>query len=712
MRGSSIKIHFIKYLSFVLLFFSLAAFGQETIVLTNNYEIKPIGQSIAIFEDKTTTKTFEEISKPEFDTAFRKSTNDIPNFNLTKSVFWIKIKVTNQSDFNNWYLENTNASADHFNIYLPKPDGTFKETKSGFHVLLRNRDIKVRHPLFPLDIPKDSTITFYVKLSADVPLQAYLSIGKLDELMENYHVNDILHGGFFGLLFMLIIYNLFIYFSVKDKVYLFYMAYVISNGFFISFTLGYSIHLPDWAQFIFHKHPAWVPLCLGCTSCLFAIVFLDMKNNYKTGYRITIGMLVLFISVLICDFAGLKREAIMLVQLFGLVFSVISFLIGIKVLRKGYRPARFYLIGWTFYLAGLFTYISADLQLIPFNNFTHNAVEIGTAIEAVLLSMAIGDKISNYKKDKEIAQEEALEAAQQNEKLVREQNVVLEQKVKERTMELQEQKEIVEEKNKEIVDSINYAKRIQYTLLAHEEFLKQNLPEHFVLFKPKDIVSGDFYWAAEAERSSLQGQPDYKLSTIDHKLFYLAVCDSTGHGVPGAFMSLLNIGFLSEAIKEKNIYEPNKILDHVRERLIESISKEGQQDGFDGILLRIEKQGDNYKMDYASANNAPVLISDGKIIELGADKMPVGKGEKTEPFKLFSIDAKKGDVLFLYTDGYADQFGGPKGKKFKSKQLDNLLLENSKEELPELKTKLENRFEDWKGGLEQVDDVCVIGIKI
>jgi len=252
---------------------------------------------------------------------------------------------------------------------------------------------------------------------------------------------------------------------------------------------------------------------------------------------------------------------------------------------------------------------------------------------------------------------------------------------------------IIEEKQKEIVDSINYAKRIQVALLANHEFVNQFIPNNFILFKPKDIVSGDFYWATEHNNK-----------------FYLAVCDCTGHGVPGAFMSLLNIGFLSEAIKEKNIYEPHEIFNYVRSRLINTISKEGQQDGMDGILLCLDKTTNQYT--YAAANNEPILVSNNEVKELLKDKMPIGKGEKNQPFALHTVNANEGDTLFLYTDGYADQFGGAKGKKFKYKALNDLLLANVNQPMASQKEHLNNTIEQWRGNLEQVDDILVIGIKL
>ena len=186
-------------------------------------------------------------------------------------------------------------------------------------------------------------------------------------------------------------------------------------------------------------------------------------------------------------------------------------------------------------------------------------------------------------------------------------------------------------------------------------------------------------------------------------------------------MSLLNMAYLSEAINEKSILEPNKIFDYVRERLINTISKHEQKDGFDGVLIKFEKKQlfedkklveTKFKMDYAAAYNAPLMVKNGKLIEMNADKMPVGYGERDDKFSNFSIDLESGDILYIYTDGYADQFGGAKGKKFKSKQLNELLLKLSSEPMQAQHDNLNKHFQEWKGDLEQVDDVCVIGVKI
>lgn len=259
------------------------------------------------------------------------------------------------------------------------------------------------------------------------------------------------------------------------------------------------------------------------------------------------------------------------------------------------------------------------------------------------------------------------------------------------------QKEIIEEKQKEIIDSINYAQRIQQTLLAHDHVLKNNLSEYFILFMPKDIVSGDFYWASE------------QISEKNQKQFYLAICDSTGHGIPGAFMSLLNISFLNEAINEMKMQNPGEILNHIRNRLIKNISQDGAKDGMDGILVKFENQ----KIYYSAANNVPIVVSKGVAnTELPFDKMPVGMGNKEDSFLTHELKTKTGDMVYFYTDGYADQFGGAKGKKYKYKRLNELLVSISNKDLSEQRTLLQNEILNWKGDLEQVDDVCIIGIRV
>lgn len=226
----------------------------------------------------------------------------------------------------------------------------------------------------------------------------------------------------------------------------------------------------------------------------------------------------------------------------------------------------------------------------------------------------------------------------------------------------------------------------------------------FILYKPKDIVSGDFYYALS-----------HKHQGSKKEIFYMSAADCTGHGVPGALMSMMAVSKLNESIIEKNLIAPNEILDNVRKGIIASLNPEGSEeeskDGMDCVLCAFDFE--DMKLDFAAANNPLWLVRDGKVTEYAPDKMPVGKSPKeNEPYTLKSIDLVKGDIIYIFTDGYADQFGGEKGKKFKYKQLQELLISNSHLPMQEQKQILANTIEKWMGNLEQVDDILVIGIKI
>ena len=271
--------------------------------------------------------------------------------------------------------------------------------------------------------------------------------------------------------------------------------------------------------------------------------------------------------------------------------------------------------------------------------------------------------------------------------------------LEEKNIIIEEQKHIVEEKNKDIGDSIRYAKRIQEAILPPNKMWFDILPNSFVLYNPKDILSGDFYWLEQTD--------DY---------IFVAAADCTGHGVPGALMSIVNYNLLNKAVLEKNLTQPGQILDSVNyyltHSLHQSFNESSIKDGMDISLLSINKKTN--EVYFAGANNPIYIISKGVLQEIKSNKFPVGAfiEDNIQNFISTKLDVKPGDVIYLFTDGFADQFGGPKGKKFKYKQFTELLLNNCTMPLNEQCKILNQKFIEWKGDLEQVDDVCVIGIKI
>lgn len=280
----------------------------------------------------------------------------------------------------------------------------------------------------------------------------------------------------------------------------------------------------------------------------------------------------------------------------------------------------------------------------------------------------------------------------------------LEKKVTERTEEVVRQKEEIEEKNeeleilyKQVTDSIHYAKRIQEAILPSTQYINEVLPNSFVLYKPKDIVSGDFYWVVQK-----------------NNLVYFAAVDCTGHGVPGAFMSLVGHNILKDIINHTNIIKPSEIMDKLREGVINTLNADNSgkdtKDGMDMTLCCINYN--TIELQYAAAFNPLYLVRNGELVQHEANKFPIGKyiGER-EKFTNHTIQLQKNDQVFIFSDGYADQFGGPKGKKFMVGNFRKLLGNISKLSIKNQKDTLESTLNNWQGDNEQVDDVLVIGVK-
>ncbi|MDQ3190741.1 MAG: tetratricopeptide repeat protein [Bacteroidota bacterium] len=275
----------------------------------------------------------------------------------------------------------------------------------------------------------------------------------------------------------------------------------------------------------------------------------------------------------------------------------------------------------------------------------------------------------------------------------------LEEKIRVRTLEVIQQKEIIEEKNKHITDSIHYAKRIQEAILPPPRLVKEYLHDSFIFFKPKDIVSGDFYW----------------MERLKDKVIF-AVVDCTGHGVPGALLSIVSHNYLTRSVNEEKLTSPAAILDYLNKAIHESLNKNKSDfqvnDGMDIAICALHDDGKT--LEYAGAYNPLLLVKNNAIVEYKGNKYSIGSYllQENESYTNHTINLEKGDAFYLFSDGYADQFGGTVGKKFKTGKLKELLLSIHTLKAEQQKQELDRNFELWKGGNEQVDDICIIGVKV
>jgi len=289
--------------------------------------------------------------------------------------------------------------------------------------------------------------------------------------------------------------------------------------------------------------------------------------------------------------------------------------------------------------------------------------------------------------------------------------------------EINEQREMIDERNKDIADSIEYSKRIQRSILIDKDKLKEFAPQSFIFFKPKDIVSGDFYWFTNYSiKQDLRNDNgfEYKAGT---NVLVVAAVDCTGHGVPGAFMSIIGNSLLNQTLNNLNVTSAAGALDFVNSELKKSLNKNSNEtplrDGMDIALCCIDFKG--MRLEYAGANNPLYIIRSGNVVQFKADKQPITASidSNCKDFTNKTFDLQKGDTVYLFTDGYSDQFGGEKiagvktgGKKFMYKRFKDLLLSIQDKSMEDQKRILHTTFEEWRGKLGQVDDVLVIGIRI
>ena len=281
---------------------------------------------------------------------------------------------------------------------------------------------------------------------------------------------------------------------------------------------------------------------------------------------------------------------------------------------------------------------------------------------------------------------------------------VYEKQIEQKNEKITVQRDQIASKNQEITDSINYAEKIQTAVLPSKKLLNEIITDHFIIYRPKDIVSGDFYWFTQTD-----------------KYFIIAAADCTGHGVPGAFMSMLGITLLNEIVNNRNIVEAKEILNELREAVKKSLRQEGnyneQKDGMDIALCVLNNK--EQTLQYAGANNPLYIIrknsesKEHELLEYKADRMPIGIFPKDHlSFNNNDIKLEEDDRIYMFSDGFADQFGGEKGNKFKSKNLKNLILSVQDKSMEEQKKWMENSLDEWQGNYNQVDDILLIGIKI
>lgn len=518
-----------------------------------------------------------------------------------------------------------------------------------------------------------------------------------------YSITNMISAFFFSLF---IIHFLIYFFYRKQSFNLLYSLFLILLS--LTFLEAYLIQFIENLRFYFWLDN--IDDVIFPTVCFILVTLLNRLLNEKRSWHYVFLLVLLvyhYIDVIfIREFNGFTKVTIIMYTYFNtLAHSIMG-------VRRKITSAKF--LGWGILMCTIsiviLIFLTLTVTLIDseLNENTGMLFIYGLLIVSSILSIPISmsaylayDFASTNRSlsDKLIEVEELsaknIEQEKEKQKILAEQNSMLETQVKERTKEIEEQKKLIEEKNKDITDSINYAQRIQRSILPSEKEIKDIFPNSFVLFKPRDIVSGDFYQFKKVN---------------DHKFAIMADC--TGHGVPGALMSMIGSNLLHQIIVERNILQPNLILSELHKEVKSTLRQTSGAQSHDGMDSSIALLLNN-KLYIASANRPVYLIMNKELTEIKPTKRSIGGSSSDDhvEFEIHEFDVIKDQMLYMFSDGYADQFGGEAGKKFKLKNLASLLMSNSEMPLDMQLTTLDRSFTEWRGLLEQVDDVCVIGIR-
>lgn len=712
-----------KNILFLFLFF-VSLLKGNTIFIDKNFTSKVITKSLSFAKD------YKE--DPYFNPNYLKNLKFSQTTNFpqdTAGKFWIKIPIENKLNKDVQLTIETNRFHE-IELFYFNDNHLLTSIKGGLnHPFSSNHKRKGDLSILDFIVRKKNKSDFY--LWVNKPIENYYQYSKIPitlkttrESIKNLKDSDLTLYFFLGAIILMTLYNLALFFVIRKSAYLYYIA---NNIFIILFVLGQTGKL-DILLFNNALNHEKITLVLGNLSFIFYMMFgkttLKFKKYDPKWNSIVNYALLIWPFFLVFVFIDLETIAVALGSFFGLVGYFIILYSSVKAIRNGSISIKYFLIGNVFYFTSIVISILQLNNILPYQigPFTGiEIVEIGTMIQLALFSLTLGSSINIIKRkllEKEIEQQRLKQEEQiKLSQIIQKKNIELEKQVIIRTNELEENSKLLEIRNQDITDSLNYARRIQDAFLPDTKFWNRILPKSFLIYLPKEVISGDFYWAAEQNNRT-----------------YFAVADCTGHGIPGAMVSIVGVNSLHRCINEYNLEKPSKILDKLNALIEESFegksNKEAIQDGMDISLCSIYEENGIKVLEYAGANNplwiirqnefTPIktskkitLFNNGTTLyEIAPDKQPIGKHIDKTAFTNNRVELFEGDDIYLFTDGFIDQFGGEHNKKFKLKNFRELvaLVYDFPKEMK--KNKILSTFRRWKNKEDQVDDVCVANIRI
>ncbi len=487
------SVHFlIKTFLFILFLVAPGAnslYAQVKLVLDENKPYQRIGKFVYFLKDPKKELNFNDINRTDYASTFVKSEQDANNLGNVDMVVWNKFTIKNPTH-KKWLLAVEAYNIDFIEFYYPDTlTGQYKMERSGRSLPFSSLKYKSNDFIFNLYIPKDSTFTFFLKVDSHY-MQYPLSVITEEKFIEQSHKKDLFTGIYYGLVLVFMLYNLFVFFSVKDKSYLYYIVYIFFNALLIAQLKGLTAEIfGDRLHFLWNYAPAVV----GVTS-LFSFIFtrhiLETKIHVPLADKFIVwGFYPIYIIIIILSIAHKNLYASLLNQLSGLSALLFLFGIAIRVYLRGFKPARFYIVACFFYFVGVLIYTLKGFDVFPFNALTNNAIEVGSTLQMIMFAFVIADRLKIFKTEKENAQTELVASLQENERLILDQKHVLEIKVKERTFDLTKEKERSEELLLNILPA-ETARELKETGRSEPKFYEQ-VTVMFTDFKDFTLISSN-----------------------------------------------------------------------------------------------------------------------------------------------------------------------------------------------------------------------------
>jgi signal transduction histidine kinase len=444
----------------LMLIFGLRSAGAPIIVYQQENRQINIGRSTEVFEDKENRMTPEEVLQQA---GFQPSTQDILNLGLSESTFWVKFTITNLSGSDYLLLELAQPMLDYAALYTVGSDGQINMTEESKLRPFSARKYNHQNYIFDLNVPAQQTRTFLLKVWGREQITLPLNVGETQYIYETLVKKDLIFGLFFGVILIMLFYNLFIYFTVRDPAYIYYVVYILLLALSQAALQGYDFKYLWPGSPWMAQHSIFIfPSLASIAAMFFAKVFLHTGRYVPRLNRFLMVLIGVFVVAIVLGFAGQYRLSFAIMQNNTLLGSLFVISLAVVVLRKGYKSAQYFLFAWAALLLGAAVLVLRDYGIFPSNTFTSNTLIFGSAIEVVLLSFALADKINTLRREREEAQAQTLRAYAENERIIKEQNLILETKVQERTLELQAT-------NEELNSTLTELKEAQTQLVEQEK---------------------------------------------------------------------------------------------------------------------------------------------------------------------------------------------------------------------------------------------------